>query len=139
LSAVDDLDRNHVLAQPLTAVMANAQALQKMVSANGAAARTMRRSADIEAGAVRAAPDLRSPSTMAPRPPARQEADRPAPVIEESLSLLATTWKRGESRQPSSWLRLPGRPTAIRCLLQQVLVNLVRNAMDALSGTPPAE
>jgi signal transduction histidine kinase len=59
-------------------------------------------------------------------------------VIGESISLLAHDMK---TRKIEATLDLSSTPCVIdgdQVLLQQVLVNLVRNAMDALAEEPPA-
>ena len=59
-------------------------------------------------------------------------------VIDESLALVAHDMR---ARQIEATLDLSSTPCVIdgdQVLLEQVLVNLVRNAMDALAETPPA-
>ena len=60
------------------------------------------------------------------------------PVIEESLALVAHDMSM---RQVQATLDLSSTPCVIdgdQVLLQQVLINLLRNAVDALAETPPA-
>jgi len=61
------------------------------------------------------------------------------PVIDETLALVAHDMK---ARQIVTTLDLSSTPCVIDgddVLLKQVLVNLVRNAMDAVAETPPAK
>ena len=58
-------------------------------------------------------------------------------VIDESLALVAHDM---EARRVKATVHLSSTPCVIsgdQVLLQQVLVNLVINAMDAMAGTPP--
>ena len=58
-------------------------------------------------------------------------------VIDESLALVAHDM---EARQVEATVNLSSTPCVIsgdQVLLQQVFVNLVMNAMDAMAGTPP--
>ena len=60
------------------------------------------------------------------------------PVIEESLALVAHDMSM---RQVQAALDLSSTPCVIdgdQVLLQQVLINLLRNAVDALAEAPPA-
>ena len=59
-------------------------------------------------------------------------------VIDESLALVAHDMR---ARQIEATVNLSSNPCIIngdQVLLQQVLVNLVMNAMDAMAETPPA-
>jgi signal transduction histidine kinase len=129
----------HELAQPLSMVSLNAGALQKMVSANQATPDEMGEIlADIEAGALLATQILdRHRSMLRGRQLDKKPTDLRA-VIGESISLLAHDMK---TRKIEATLDLSSTPCVIdgdQVLLQQVLVNLVRNAMDALAEEPPA-
>jgi signal transduction histidine kinase len=129
----------HELAQPLSMVSLNAGALQKMVSANQATPDEMGEIlADIEAGALLATQILdRHRGMLRGRQLDKKPTDLRA-VIGESISLLAHDMK---TRKIEATLDLSSTPCVIdgdQVLLQQVLVNLVRNAMDALAEEPPA-
>ncbi len=129
----------HELAQPLSVVMYNAQALQKMVTVNRVAPDDMEEIlADIKAGAVLATQIIDRHRTMVR---GRQLHKKPIDlhsVIGESLALVAQDMRE---RQIEATLDLSSAPCVIdgdQVLLEQVLLNLVRNAMDALAETPPA-
>jgi signal transduction histidine kinase len=130
----------HELSQPLTAVMLNAQALQKMVTVNRVAPDDIGEIlADIEAGTVLAAQIFDRHRTMLR---GRQLQKKPIDlhsVIDESVALVSHDMR---ARQIEASFDLSSTRCVIngdQVLLQQVLVNLMRNAMDALAETPPAK
>ena len=119
--------------------MHNAQALQMMVTANRVTPDETREIlADIQAEAVVAVQIIDRHRTMLR---SRQLHKKPIDlhsVIDESLALVAHDMR---ARQIEATLDLSSTPCVIdgdQVLLQQVLVNLIRNAMDALAETPPA-
>ncbi len=129
----------HELAQPLSAVTLNAQALQRMVAARQVAADEIAEIlADIEAAAFLASQILdRHRAMLQNRQLQKKPIDLRA-VIDASFSLLAhdmRTW------QIEANLELSSTPCVIDgdlVLLQQVFLNLIRNAMDALAEIPPS-
>ena len=117
----------------------NAQALQMMVTANRATPDTIGEIlSDIEAEGVQATQIIDRHRTMLR---SRQLDKKPIDlhvVIHESLALVAHDM---EARQIEATVDLSSNPCIItgdQVLLQQVLVNLVMNAMDAMAETPPA-
>jgi signal transduction histidine kinase len=129
----------HELGQPLSAIMHNAQALQMMVAGNGAAPHTTGEIlADIKAEAILATQIIdRHRAMLRSRQPHKKPIDL-HPVIDECLALVAHDMR---ARQIEATVDLNSTPCVIdgdQVLLEQVLVNLVRNAMDALDETPPA-
>lgn len=129
----------HELAQPLSTVMHNAQALQRMVTVNRVAPDDIGEIlADIQSGAVLATQIIARHRSMVR---GRQLHKKPTDlhsVIDESLALVAHDMRE---RQIEATLDLSSTPCVIdgdQVLLEQVLLNLVRNAMDALTETPPA-
>jgi signal transduction histidine kinase len=129
----------HELGQPLSAIVHNAEALQVMVAANGASPdATGEILADIKAEGILATHIIERHRAMLR---SRQLHKRPIDlldVIDETLALLAHDLR---ARQIEATLDLSSTPCVIdgdQVLLAQVLVNLVRNAMDALADTPPA-
>ena len=129
----------HELGQPLSAIVHNAQALQMMVTANRAAPdATGEILADIQAEAVLATQIIDRHRTMLRSHQLHKKPIDLHSVIDESLALVAHDMR---ARQIEATLDLSSTPCVIdgdQVLLQQVLVNLVRNAMDALAETPPA-
>ena len=129
----------HELGQPLSAIAHNAQALQMMVAANGAGPGAAREIlADINAGAILATQIIERHRTMLRGRQLETEPIDLHSVIDETLALVAHDMR---ARQIEAVLDLSSTPCVIdgdQILLEQVLVNLVRNAMDALAETPPA-
>ena len=129
----------HELGQPLSSMMYNAQALQMMVNADRATPDTIGEIlSDIQTQGVRATQIIDRHRTMLrSRQVDKQPTDLHA-VIHESLALVAHDL---QTRQIETTVNLSSSPCVIsgdRVLLQQVLVNLVMNAMDAMAETPPA-
>ena len=129
----------HELGQPLGSIMHNAQALQMMVTANRATSDTIGEIlSDIQTQGVRATQIIDRHRTMLR---SRQLDKKPIDlhaVIDETLALVAHDMS---ARQVSATVNLSSSPCVIngdQVLLQQVLVNLVMNAMDAMAETPPA-
>ncbi len=129
----------HELGQPLSSMMYNAQALQMMVNADRATPDTIGEIlSDIQTQGVRATQIIDRHRTMLrSRQVDKQPTDLHA-VIHESLALVAHDL---QTRQIETTVNLSSSPCVIsgdQVLLQQVLVNLVMNAMDAMAETPPA-
>ena len=129
----------HELGQPLSAIAANAEALHIMVTAKHAVPEaTEEILADIQAEAILATQIIERHRTMLR---SRQLDRKPIDlhsVIDESLALVAHDLR---ARQIETTLDLSSTPCVIDgdlVLLEQVIVNLVRNAMDAMAETPPA-
>ena len=129
----------HELGQPLSAIAANAEALHMMVTAKNAVPdATEEILADIQAEAVLATQIIERHRTMLR---SRQLDRKPIDlhsVIDESLALVGHDLR---ARQIEAMLDLSPTPCVIDgdlVLLEQVFVNLVRNAMDAMAETPLA-
>ena len=128
----------HELGQPLGSIVHNAQALQMMVAANRATSDTIGEIlSDIQTQGVRATQIIGRHRTMLK---SRQLDKKPIDlhvVINETLALVAHDMS---ARLVEATVDLPSSPCVIngdQVLLQQVLVNLVVNAMDAMAETPP--
>jgi signal transduction histidine kinase len=129
----------HELGQPLSSIVCNAQALQMMVTANRAAPdETGEILADIQAEAFLATQIIERHRTLLRSHQLHKKPIDLHSVIDESLALVAHDMR---ARQIEATLDLSSTPCVIdgdQVLLGQVLVNLIRNAMDALAETPPA-
>jgi signal transduction histidine kinase len=130
----------HELSQPLTALMSNAQALHTMNTANGATSDTTGEIvADIKAQTLRAKEIIdRHRKMLRNRQVDKKPIDLHA-VVYESLALVGHDVR---ARQIEAAVHLPSNPCIVngdQVLLQQVLVNLVMNAMDAMVETPWAQ
>ena len=130
----------HELGQPLSSIIHNAQALQLMASGNRATSDTIGEIvSDIQAQGLRATQIIDRHRTMLR---SRQLDKKPIDlhdVINESLALVAHDM---EARQVKATVHLSSTPCVIsgdQVLMQQVFVNLVVNAMDAMAGTLPAQ
>ena len=128
----------HELGQPLSAMMNNAEALQMMLNANHATPETIGEVvSDIHASGVRAAEIIKRHRTMLRSRQLEKKLVGLQAVVQDTLALVAHDM--GE-RQIEVTVTLPSRSCVINgdpVLLQQVLVNLVMNAMDAMAETPP--
>ncbi len=129
----------HELGQPLSAMIHNVQAGRMMITANRATPDTMDEIlSDIEREAVQATQIIDRHRTMLK---SRQLDTKPIDihaVIHASLALVAHEMR---ARQIEATVNLSSSPcivTGDQVLLQQVLVNLVMNAMDAMADSPPA-
>jgi signal transduction histidine kinase len=129
----------HELGQPLSAIMNNAKTLEIMVARNRAAAdATAEILADIKAEVALASQIIERHRTMLRSHQLQKKPIDLHAVIGETLALVAHDMR---ARQIETALELSSTPCIIdgdQVLLQQVLVNLVRNAMDALAERPPA-
>ena len=128
----------HELSQPLSAMMYNAHALQLMVTANRATSDTMGEIlSDIQSQGVRATQIIDRHRTMLRSHQLEKTPIDLHAVITESLALVAHDMT---ARQIEATVSLSANQCVIsgdQVLLQQVFVNLVMNAMDAMADTPP--
>jgi signal transduction histidine kinase len=128
----------HELGQPLGSIVHNAQALQMMVTANHATPDTIGEIlSDIQTQGVRATQIIDHHRTMLRSRQLEKKLIDLRGVIDETLALVAHDMR---ARQVEATVTLPSGPCVISgdpVLLQQVFVNLVMNAMDAMADTPP--
>ena len=129
----------HEIGQPLSSMIHNAQALDMMIGADRATPDTIREVlSDIRSQGIQASLIIDRHRTMLrSRQLDRKPIDLRA-VISESLALVGHDMR---TRQIECTVHLPSNPCVITgdpVLLQQVLVNLIINAMDAMAETPPA-
>jgi signal transduction histidine kinase len=129
----------HEVGQPLSAMIHNAQALHNMIAANQATPETSGEIlTDIRTQGRRATQIIERHRTMLRSHAVAKQPIDVHEVIKESLALLAHDLRL---RQVEATLNLASTQCVVSgdpVLLEQVLVNLAMNAMDAMAETPPA-
>jgi signal transduction histidine kinase len=128
----------HELSQPLNSILHNVKAGEMMMGiANGAPPDVLKEIlADIRTADVRATEIIERHRTMLRN---RQMETKPIDihgVVRESIALVATDTQERQIHVDVDLPPLPCIVTGDHVLLQQVLVNLMMNAMDAMADTP---
>ena len=125
----------HELGQPLSSMIHNAQALQMMARQSGDVRHDRRDRVRYPGSGPSRHADHRSSSDDAPQSPAGEETHRSSRCHQRDSALVAHDM---QARHVKATLHLSSTPCVIsgdQVLLQQVFVNLVMNAMDAMAGT----
>jgi signal transduction histidine kinase len=129
----------HELSQPVSSMIHNAQAARMMISVERATPDAMGEIlSDIESEGMLAIQIMDRQKTMLRNHPLEKTPIDLHSVILESLALVDHDMR---ARQIEATVNLSSNHCIItgdQVLLQQVLVNLLMNAMDAMAGTPPA-
>ncbi len=127
----------HELSQPLGSILHNADAAEVLLASNRATVDDLRDIIrDIRRDDTRAAQIVQRHRVMLKK---HDVAERPidiCDVVRESVALLAD---EAQSRRVAVDVQLPPAPCVVsgdEVLLQQVVVNLMMNAMDAMADTP---
>jgi signal transduction histidine kinase len=126
----------HELGQPLSAIVQNVEALQMMGVDHGSSSEAEEILADIQSEAALATQIIARHRAMLRSHQLQKKPVDLHSVIAECLALVAHDL---QARRISTTLNLTPAPSVVdgdQVLLQQVFVNLVRNAMDALADTP---
>ena len=130
----------HQLNQPLTAILANAEAAQTMLGRDGPDLAELREiCADIIAEDHRAAEVIRRLGALYRRGEIKQTALDVNRLIAETLELLRSELV---TREITVWAELDAAAALVDAdavQLQQLLLNLLVNAADAMSHLPAAE
>jgi signal transduction histidine kinase len=128
----------HELSQPLSSILHNAQAAEMLLDADRATPETLRDIlSDIRTADSRATQIIERHRTMLKNHELGKASVDIHDLVRESLALVAHETK---ARQVQVDVDVPASPCFIAgdaVLLQQVLVNLMMNALDAMAGTPP--
>lgn len=127
----------HDLSQPLNSILHNAQAAEMMVTSNRATPKMLREVlADIRTADLRATEIIERHRTMLrSREPDRNPIDFHT-VVRESMTLVANDASRRRIHVDVDLVSIPCTVIGDRILLQQVVVNLMMNAMEAMADTP---
>jgi signal transduction histidine kinase len=129
----------HELGQPLSSMIHNAEALRAMIDADRAPSDTMKEIlADIRAQSVQAAQIIERHRAMLRSHQLQRKPVDVHAVVHDSVALVAHDLK---TREIETTVELSSNPCVINgdpVLLQQVLVNLMTNAIDAMAETPKA-
>jgi C4-dicarboxylate-specific signal transduction histidine kinase len=127
----------HELSQPLSSILHNAQAGEMLVESNRATPESLREIlTDIRTENARATQIIERHRAMLKTRALEKHPVDIHTVVRESLALVAHDLR---ARQVRADFHLPAAPCVVQgdqVLLQQVLVNLLMNAMDALADTP---
>jgi len=129
----------HELGQPLNSMVLNAEALRTLIAADRATPDIIGEIvSDIQAQGFRAGQIVDRHRAMLRNHSLDKKRLDVHRVIDESLALVAHDM---QARQVKATVHLCSAPCVVdgdQVLLQQVLVNLLMNAMDAMAGTPSA-
>jgi len=127
----------HELSQPLNAILHNAQAGEMLVKSERATPQALGEIlADIRAADVRASQIIERHRSMLKTHQVEMKAIDMHAVVRDSLLLVAHDTR---AKQVTIDVQLPPQPCMVlgdQVLLQQVLVNLLVNAIDAMATTP---
>lgn len=126
----------HEINQPLTATMSYARAARKIANRDGVSQQLADILDKVVAQAERADRVMRSLREFVRKGETRQEAVDVADVVAESLTLASPVAAQYNVTLVTAVT--PGLPPAVgdTIQLQQVLLNLVRNAVEAVAGSP---
>ena len=129
----------HELGQPLSSMIHNAEALQALIDADRAPSHTMREIlTDIRTQSVQAAQIIERHRAMLRSHQLNKKPIDVHAVVHDSLALVAHDLKTREIETTVDLSSGPCVTSGDPVLLQQVLVNLMMNAIDAMAETPKA-
>ena len=130
----------HEMNQPLTAILANARAAQRLLQADGGGTTELRAILDDIAADDRRAGEVinRVRGLVKKHETVRQQLS-PNEVVGEVLELARSDLQHRGVVVSTRLETPPPLVFADRVQLQQVLLNLIINACDAMGGTPPGE
>ena len=130
----------HDLSQPLNSILHNARAGQMLMTSNRATPDVLQEIlADIQKADIRATEIIERHRTMLKN---REFDTNPIDihtVVRESMTLVASDTTKRQIHVDVDLVPDPCVVIGDRILLQQVVVNLMMNAMDAMADTPPEQ
>jgi signal transduction histidine kinase len=130
----------HEMKQPLAAIMTNALVGQRLLQADGAATADLRGILeDIAADDRRATDVIDHVRGLVKKDDAKVQALSANTVVREVLALVQTDLRRRGVSVSTRLCEPAPLVLADRVELQQVVLNLVLNACDAMNDTPPGE
>jgi signal transduction histidine kinase len=128
----------HEVGQPVSSMIQNAEALQKMITAGRATPDTVREIlSDIQAEGVLATQIIERHRAMLRSHQLQKKPIDLHAVVRESLALVAHDMSERQIAVDADLSSNPCVVSGDQVLLQQVLVILVKNAMDAMAEMPP--
>jgi len=130
----------HEMKQPLMAILANASAGQRLLQADGAATAELRAILeDIAADDRRAGEVIDHVRNLVKKEGTKAQLLSTNAVVSEVLALVRTDLQHRGVIVSTRLCEPAPLVLGDRVQLQQVVLNLVMNACDAMSGTPPGE
>ena len=128
----------HQLNQPLTGILSNAQAARRLVAAGTASKEMLRESLDDVIDDCGRASDVirRMREMLTPADAAPAVLDMAALVSDVGLLLVSDAHSHRVSVTMESARGEPSRVEGVRVLLQQAVLNVIINAIDAVSDVP---
>jgi signal transduction histidine kinase len=130
----------HELNQPLGSILHNAQAAEHLLMSKGASVEEIREILnDIRSEDMRASRIIQRQRSMLKKHDLEQRAVDLNAVVRETLTIVAHDATTRHVRLEPDLCDVPCVIVGDQILLQQVVLNLVINAMDAMAQTPAGE
>jgi C4-dicarboxylate-specific signal transduction histidine kinase len=127
----------HELSQPLNSILHNAEAAEMLIASNRATSETLREIvSDIRLADVRATEIINRHRAMLRNRPIHKHPVDIHGVVRESVAFIANDVSAKHVRVDVDLPLYPCLVNGDQVLLQQVVVNLMMNAIDAMAQTP---
>ena len=129
----------HELNQPLNAILHNAEAADRLLESNRASTETLREIlADIRTDNTRASRIIERQRLMLRKHEPEQKVIDLNAVVRECVAIVAHDAQGRAVRIDSELSAVPCAIVGDQVLLQQIVINLLLNGMDALAEAPPS-